>query len=99
MRPDSDDGAVPAARWTAIAWWFTPQSEACQAAVREPDGQLRRPWSLEGATAPLTISVSTPAFSAWITPKKHVVTPAILIGLFGYMIGTFVALAVAAVLR
>jgi uncharacterized membrane protein len=30
---------------------------------------------------------------------KHAVTPAILIGLFGYMIGTFVALAVAALLR
>jgi hypothetical protein len=55
--------------------------------------------SLEGATAALTISVSILAFSAWISPKKHAVTPAILIGLFGYMIGTFVALAVAAVLR
>lgn len=30
---------------------------------------------------------------------KHAVTPAILVGLFGYTIGTFVAIAVAAVLR
>ncbi len=54
--------------WTAIARWFTPQSEARQAVVSEPDGQSR-PWSLEDATAALTISVSILAFSAWISPK------------------------------
>ncbi len=55
--------------WTAIARWFTPQREVRQAAVSEPDGQSQRPWSLEDATAALTMSVSILAFSAWISPK------------------------------
>jgi uncharacterized membrane protein len=29
--------------WTAIARWLTPQSEARQVAVSEPDGQSQRP--------------------------------------------------------
>jgi hypothetical protein len=70
-----------------------------QVAVSESDGQSQRPWSLEDATAALTMRVSILAFSAWVSPMKHAVTPAILIGLFGYMIGTFVALVVAAMLR
>jgi uncharacterized membrane protein len=55
--------------WTAIARWFTPQSEPRQVVVREPDGQSLRPWSLEDATAALTIGVSILAFSAWSSPK------------------------------
>jgi hypothetical protein len=45
------------------------------------------------------MSVSILAPMALSFGMKHAVTPAILPGLFGYMIGTFVALAVAAVLR
>jgi hypothetical protein len=55
--------------WTAIARWFTPRSEARQAAVSEPDGQSQRPWWLEDATAAITMSVSILAFSAWTSPK------------------------------
>jgi uncharacterized membrane protein len=47
------------------------------------------PASVGTTAAPMALSFG----------MKHAVTPAILIGLFGYMIGTFVALAVAAVLR
>jgi uncharacterized membrane protein len=55
--------------WTAIAWWFTPHSDARQVVVSESDRQSQRPWSLEDATAALTITVSILAFSAWISPK------------------------------
>lgn len=51
-----------------IARWFAPEGELA-ATTPELDEAALRPWSLEDATAALTISVSILAFSAWLSPK------------------------------